>query len=49
MLESLLSAYGYPILIIGTFLESETVMILAGLAALIWLTHFYRRKIHASA
>lgn len=33
MLESLLSSYGYPILIIGTFLEGETVMILAGVAA----------------
>jgi membrane protein DedA with SNARE-associated domain len=33
MLESLLSNYGYPILIIGTFLEGETVMVLGGLAA----------------
>lgn len=33
MLESLLTTYGYPILIIGTFLEGETVMILAGVAA----------------
>jgi len=33
MLESLLSTYGYPALIIGTFLEGETVMILAGVAA----------------
>ena len=33
MLESLLTTYGYPALIIGTFLEGETVMILAGVAA----------------
>jgi len=33
MLESLLSHYGYPILIIGTFLEGETVMVLGGLSA----------------
>jgi membrane protein DedA with SNARE-associated domain len=33
MLESLLANYGYPILIIGTFLEGETVMVLGGLAA----------------
>lgn len=33
MLESLLIHYGYPILIIGTFLEGETVMVLAGVAA----------------
>ena len=33
MLESLLTAYGYPILVIGTFFEGETVMILAGVAA----------------
>ena len=33
MLESLLSTYGYPILIIGTFLEGETVLILGGLSA----------------
>ena len=33
MLESLLAAYGYPILIFGTLLEGETVMILAGVAA----------------
>ena len=33
MLESLLTSYGYPILIIGTFFEGETVMILAGVAA----------------
>jgi membrane protein DedA with SNARE-associated domain len=33
MLENLLAHYGYPILIIGTFLEGETVLILAGFAA----------------
>lgn len=33
MLESLLTEYGYPILIIGTFLEGETVMVLGGVAA----------------
>ncbi len=33
MLESILSTYGYPALIIGTFLEGETIMILAGVAA----------------
>jgi len=33
MLESMLSAYGYPILFIGTFLEGETVMVLGGLSA----------------
>jgi membrane protein DedA with SNARE-associated domain len=33
MLESLLATYGYPILIIGTFLEGETVLILGGVSA----------------
>jgi len=33
MLESLLATYGYPAIILGTFLEGETVMILAGVAA----------------
>ena len=33
MLESLLTSYGYPILIIGTFLEGETVMVLGGVVA----------------
>lgn len=33
MLESLLANYGYPILIIGTFLEGETIMVLGGFAA----------------
>jgi len=33
MLESLLATYGYPVLIIGTFLEGETVLLLGGLAA----------------
>ena len=33
MLESLLATYGYPILIIGTFMEGETVLVLGGIAA----------------
>lgn len=33
MLESLLMHYGYPALIIGTFLEGETILILGGVAA----------------
>lgn len=33
MLESLLTTYGYPILLIGTFLEGETVLVLGGVAA----------------
>jgi hypothetical protein len=33
MLESLLTDYGYPVLIIGTFLEGETILILGGIAA----------------
>lgn len=33
MLESLLTTYGYPILIIGTFLEGETILVLGGIAA----------------
>ena len=33
MLESLLASYGYPIVLLGTFLEGETVMVLAGVAA----------------
>lgn len=33
MLETMLSQYGYPILLIGTFLEGETIMILGGLSA----------------
>jgi membrane protein DedA with SNARE-associated domain len=33
MLESLLSSYGYPILLLGTFLEGETVLILGGISA----------------
>ena len=38
MLESLLTTYGYPILVIGTFLEGETVLVLGGLAAHLGLT-----------
>ena len=33
MLESLLNEYGYPILLLGTFFEGETVLILGGVAA----------------
>ena len=33
MLESLLTAYGYPVLVIGTFLEGETILILGGVSA----------------
>jgi membrane protein DedA with SNARE-associated domain len=33
MLESLLSTYGYPIILIGTFLEGETIMVLGGVSA----------------
>jgi hypothetical protein len=33
MLESLLSTYGYPIIIIGTFLEGEIIMALGGVSA----------------
>jgi len=33
MLESLLTSYGYPILLIGTFLEGETILVLGGVAA----------------
>ena len=29
-LESLVSAYGYPALLIGTFLEGETILVIAG-------------------
>jgi membrane protein DedA with SNARE-associated domain len=33
MLESLLASYGYPILLIGTFLEGEAILMMAGVAA----------------
>ena len=33
MLESLLATYGYPVLLIGTFMEGETVLVLGGIAA----------------
>ncbi|MCX7016875.1 MAG: DedA family protein, partial [Candidatus Sumerlaeota bacterium] len=33
MLEHLLSTYGYLALFIGTFLEGETILIIAGVAA----------------
>lgn len=33
MHESLLNDYGYPLLLIGTFLEGETILILAAVAA----------------
>jgi membrane protein DedA with SNARE-associated domain len=33
MLETWLTNYGYPVLLAGTFLEGETVMVLGGVAA----------------
>lgn len=33
MLQHLIEAYGYPAILLGTFLEGETVLILAGFAA----------------
>lgn len=33
MLETLLAQYGYPLLIIGTFLEGETILVLGGVVA----------------
>ena len=33
MLETLLNDYGYPALLVGTFLEGETILILAAVAA----------------
>lgn len=33
MLESLVTDYGYPVLVLGTFLEGETILILGGLVA----------------
>jgi membrane protein DedA with SNARE-associated domain len=33
MLETWLTDYGYPVLLVGTFLEGETIMILGGVAA----------------
>ncbi|MDH3221226.1 MAG: DedA family protein [Gammaproteobacteria bacterium] len=33
MLESLLNTYGYPVLLLGTFLEGETILVLGGVAA----------------
>jgi len=33
MLEAWLTSYGYPVLLAGTFLEGETVMVLGGVAA----------------
>ncbi len=44
MLESLLHTYGYPALVIGTFFEGETILVLGGVAArldylsLTWVT-----------
>ena len=32
-LESLVSTYGYPALLIGTFLEGETILVIAGFLA----------------
>lgn len=33
MLETWLTAYGYPALLVGTFLEGETILVLGGAAA----------------
>ena len=33
MLESLLNEYGYSVLLLGTFFEDETVLVLGGVAA----------------
>ena len=33
MLEYLITTYGYPALFLGTFLEGETILIIAGIAA----------------
>ncbi len=33
MLESLLTTYGYPFLVIGTFLEGEAILVMAGVIA----------------
>ena len=40
MIESLISQYGYLAILVGTFLEGETILVLGGLAAhrgLLWL------------
>ena len=40
MIESLISQYGYLAILVGTFLEGETIVVLGGLAAhrgLLWL------------
>jgi len=33
VLEGLVTSYGYPILLVGTFFEGETILLLGGLAA----------------
>ena len=33
MLESLLNSYGYPLILVGTFLEGETILVLGGVSA----------------
>ena len=33
MLETLLNTYGYPVLLVGTFFEGETIPVLGGVAA----------------
>ena len=41
MLQHLIEAYGYPAILLGTFLEGETVLILAGFAFVVivaWLS-----------
>lgn len=32
-LESLVTSYGYPAVLVGTFLEGETILVLAGFLA----------------
>lgn len=32
-LESLVNSYGYPVILVGTFLEGETILVLGGVAA----------------
>ena len=33
MLESLLNSYAYPLILVGTFLEGETILVLGGVSA----------------
>ena len=44
-LQRLIENYGYAAILIGTFLEGETILVLAGLAGIIiWGMHFPRRR-----